>query len=206
MIDRPAPRARGDPGTRPTEHPADDADRAIMARVVSGELAALDALYDRYRTMAYALALRITADATAAEDVVQDAFLGAWRNAARYEMARGSVRTWLMSIVHHRAIDALRRQRPVTTLPEPELGPTPVALRLPDVWSEVSGRLDAAAVRAALKALPAAQREALELGYFSGLSQQEIAIRTGAPLGTVKGRQPSEQPADDADRAIMARG
>ena len=76
------------------------------------ELDALQDLYDRYRTMAYSIALRITADASLAEDVVQDAFLGAWRNAARYVEGRGSVKTWLLSIVHHRAVDAVRRRRP----------------------------------------------------------------------------------------------
>ena len=168
--------------------PADDADRAVLARVASGDLAALEELYDRYRTMAYSLALRITADPAAAEDVVQDAFLGVWRNVARYAEGRGSVRTWFLSIVHHRAIDAIRRRRPVAELPDPEAGPSPAALRIPDVWSEVAGRLDAAAIRRALASLTDVQREALELGYFGGLTQLEIAERTGAPLGTVKSR------------------
>jgi RNA polymerase sigma-70 factor (ECF subfamily) len=168
--------------------PADDADRVVLARVASGDLAALEELYDRYRTMAYSLALRITADPAAAEDVVQDAFLGVWRNVARYVEGRGSVRTWFLSIVHHRAIDAIRRRRPVAELPDPEAGPSPAALRLPDVWSEVAGRLDATAIRRALTSLTDVQREALELGYFGGLTQLEIAERTGAPLGTVKSR------------------
>ena len=98
----------------------DDADRDALARVSNGELDALQDLYDRYRTMAYSIALRITADASLAEDVVQDAFLGAWRNAARYVEGRGSVKTWLLSIVHHRAVDAVRRRRPTTELPEAE--------------------------------------------------------------------------------------
>ena len=110
----------------------DDADRDVLARVSNGELDALQDLYDRYRTMAYSIALRITSDATLAEDVVQDAFLGAWRNAARYELGRGSVRTWLLSIVHHRAIDAVRRRRPTAELPESgEDGPAPAQLTLP---------------------------------------------------------------------------
>jgi RNA polymerase sigma-70 factor (ECF subfamily) len=137
--------------------------------------------------MAYSIAYRITNDAAAAEDVVQEAFLGAWRNAARYVEGRGSVKTWLLSIVHHRAIDAVRRRRPVAELPEREDVPPP-ALRLPDVWGEVSANLDAEAVRAALAGLPDVQREAIELAYFGGLTQQEIAERTGTPLGTVKSR------------------
>src|SRR6478735_6638153 len=122
--------------------PADDADRAVLERIVAGDLHALEALYDRYRTMSYSIAYRITADATLAEDVVQDAFLGAWRNAARYIEGRGSVKTWLLAIVHHRAIDAIRRRRPTTELPEQESVPPP-QFRAPDVWAEVSASLDA---------------------------------------------------------------
>jgi RNA polymerase sigma-70 factor, ECF subfamily len=166
---------------------ADDADRAVLARVSNGELDALQELYDRYRTMAYSIALRITADASLAEDVVQDAYLGAWRNAARYVEGRGSVKTWLLSIVHHRAIDAVRRRRPTTELPEAE-GPPPQTLVLPDIWNEVAGNLDREEIGAALATLSDVQREAIELAYFGGLTQTEIAEQTGAPLGTVKSR------------------
>ena len=167
--------------------PADDADRGVLDRVANGQLDALEELYDRYRTMAYSIALRITADAVLAEDVVQDAFLGAWRNAGRYAEGRGSVKTWLLAIVHHRAVDAVRRRRPTTELPDREDVPPP-ALTLPDIWPEVSGRIEGEAVRAALASLSDVQREALELAYYSGLTQQEIAVRTGTPLGTVKSR------------------
>ena len=160
----------------------DDADRAALERIARGELGALDDLYERYKTMAYSIAYRITNDATLAEDVVQDAFLGAWRNAARYVEGRGSVKTWLLSIVHHRAIDAVRRRRATVDLPESTDAP-PAALRLPDVWAEVSASLDAAEVRAALASLTDVQREAIELAYFGGLTQVEIADRTGTPLG-----------------------
>lgn len=166
---------------------ADDADRAVLERIARGELGALDDLYERYKTMSYSIAYRITNDATLAEDVVQEAFLGAWRNAARYIEGRGSVKTWLLSIVHHRAIDAVRRRRATVELPERDEAP-PQALRLPDVWAEVSATLDADEVRAALGALTDVQREAIELGYFGGLTQVEIAEKTGAPLGTVKSR------------------
>jgi RNA polymerase sigma-70 factor (ECF subfamily) len=165
----------------------DDADRAVLARIANGELQALDELYERYKTMAYSIAYRITNDASLSEDVVQDAFLGAWRNAGRYIQGRGSVKTWLLSIVHHRAIDAVRRRRPTTPLPEREDVP-PAALMLPDVWSEVAADLDAEAVRSALAVLSDVQREAIELAYFGGLTQQEIAARTDTPLGTVKSR------------------
>ena len=166
---------------------ADDADRAVLGRIATGELHALEELYDRYKTMAYSIAYRITDDATLAEDVVQEAFLGAWRNASRYLEGKGSVKTWLLSIVHHRAIDAVRRRRPTTELPDREDVP-PAPLRLPDVWGEVSANLDAEAVRRALGALSDVQREAIELAYYGGLTQQEVAERTSTPLGTVKSR------------------
>jgi RNA polymerase sigma-70 factor, ECF subfamily len=165
----------------------DDADRVVLVRLAEGELDALEELYDRYRTMAYSIAYRITNDATLAEDVVQEAFLGAWRNAARYIEGRGSVKTWLLSIVHHRAIDAVRRRRPTTDLPDTDL-PPPAALTLPDVWGEVAAELDAETVLGALSTLSDVQREAIELAYFGGLTQQEIADRTDTPLGTVKSR------------------
>jgi RNA polymerase sigma-70 factor (ECF subfamily) len=166
---------------------ADDADRAVLTRISSGDLHALDELYDRYKTMSYSIAYRITSDATLAEDVVQDAFLGVWRNAARYIEGRGSVKTWLLSIVHHRAIDAVRRRRPTVELPDREEAP-PASLQLPDVWGEVSASLDADTVRQALRVLSDVQREAIELAYFGGLTQQEISARTATPLGTVKSR------------------
>jgi len=165
----------------------EDADRAVLARVSAGELHALDELYERYRTMAYSIAYRMTQDATLAEDVVQEAFLGAWRNAGRYIEGRGSVKTWFLSIVHHRAVDAVRRRRPTTELPEREDMP-PQVLTLPDIWPEVAGRLDSTEVHAALSRISQVQRETIELAYFSGLTQQEIAERTGTPLGTVKSR------------------
>ena len=167
--------------------PADEADRAVLVRLTDGDLGALEELYDRYKTMSYSIAYRITNDATLAEDVVQEAFLGAWRNAARYVEGRGSVKTWLLSIVHHRAIDAVRRRRPTTEFPDLEL-PVPAVLTKPDVWVEVAAELDAETVRSALAALSDVQRQAIELAYFGGLTQQEVADRTATPLGTVKSR------------------
>ena len=176
-----------EPGRLRAATVSDDADRAVLVRLANGELNALEELYDRYKTMAYSIAFRITNDATVAEDVVQDAFLGAWRNAARYIEGRGSVKTWLLAIVHHRAIDAVRRRRPTTDLPDADL-PPPEALRLPDVWADVAATLDADTVQGALATLSDVQREAIELAYFGGLTQQEIAERTATPLGTVKSR------------------
>jgi RNA polymerase sigma factor (sigma-70 family) len=159
-----------------------------MRQVAVGEIGGLETLYDRYHTMAYALALRITTETGLAEDVVQDSFLGVWRNAARYAEDKGSVRGWLLAIVRHRAIDAMRRQRAGIALGDESEEALPAALTLPDIWPEVSGRLDAQQVRIALMVLPPAQREVIELAYFDGLTQREIADKTHAPLGTVKSR------------------
>jgi len=159
-----------------------------MRQVAAGEIGGLETLYDRYHAMAYALALRITTETGLAEDVVQDSFLGVWRNAARYAEAKGSVRGWLLAIVRHRAIDAMRRQRAGVALGGDVDDAMPAALTLPDIWPEVAGRLDAEQVRRALTALPPAQREVIEMAYFDGLTQREIADKTSAPLGTVKSR------------------
>jgi RNA polymerase sigma factor (sigma-70 family) len=166
--------------------PSDETDPVVLDRVAAGDLRALEVLYDRYGKMAYSLALRITAEASAAEDVVQDAFLGAWRNASLYAAERGSVKTWLLSIVHHRAIDAIRRREPASELPDRD--DASIGGIVADVWPEVAANLDRTAVRAALADLSDVQRLAIELAYFGGLTQAEIAARTGAPLGTVKSR------------------
>jgi RNA polymerase sigma-70 factor (ECF subfamily) len=160
----------------------------LMRQVAVGEIGGLETLYDRYHAMAYALALRITTETGLAEDVVQDSFLGVWRNAGRYAEAKGSVRGWLLAIVRHRAIDAMRRRRSGVALGEESDEALPAALTLPDIWPEVAGRLDAQLVREALTILPPAQRDVIELAYFDGLTQREIADRTHTPLGTVKSR------------------
>jgi RNA polymerase sigma factor (sigma-70 family) len=160
----------------------------LMRQVAAGEIGGLETLYDRYHAIAYALALRITAEAGLAEDVVQDSFLGLWRNAARYAEDKGTVKGWLLAIVRHRAIDSMRRRRNGVVIGDETEEPLPAALTLPDIWPEVSGRLDAQTIRLALAKLPEAQRDAIELAYYDGLTQREIATRTGAPLGTVKSR------------------
>src|SRR3954453_9671161 len=132
--------------------PTDDADRAVLALVTAGQLDALQELYDRYRVMAYSIAFRITSDASLAEDVVQDAFLGVWRNAARYVEGRGSVKTWVLSIVHHRAVDAVRRRRPTVELRDREAVP-PQTLTLPDIWQDVAAGLERAEIATAMSTL-----------------------------------------------------
>jgi RNA polymerase sigma-70 factor (ECF subfamily) len=167
--------------------PSGPSDEALLERLAAGtDERALSDLYDRYQAQMYGLAMRITRDSALAQDAVQEAFVGVWRNAARYTAGRSTARTWLLSIAHHRAIDIVRRRRPASALPETET--TDTALRAPDVWPEVAQMLDRATVTAAMAALPDAQREAIQLAYFDGLTQVEIAQRTDTPLGTVKSR------------------
>lgn len=158
----------------------------LIGLVCADDPAGLSALYDRHGAAAFGLALRITRDPSLAEDVVQDAFLGVWRNAQRYDASRGGVRTWIMAIVHHRSIDLVRKRRPVSELPTDGL--VPAGLVQPDIWAEVAGILDRDTVARALETLGSAQRQVIEMAYFSGLTQMEIARQTGAPLGTVKSR------------------
>ena len=169
---------------------AERSDETLIEGLAQGgdDQQALSELYDRYQAVMYGLAMRITNDPALAQDAVQEAFVGMWRNASRYTAGRASVRTWILSITHHRAIDLVRRRRPTTTLPETDVGASDASLTAPDVWPEVARAADAAEVRRAVATLPGAQREAIELAYFEGLTQVEIAERNGAPLGTVKSR------------------
>lgn len=162
-------------------------DEELLVRVAARDPSALADLYDRHADLAYGIALRVTASVPAAEDAVQEAFLAIWRAPGSFDPARGSARSWLTAIVHHRAIDLVRRRRSSTSLPDAEVAQPP-ELILPDVWPEVAGRIDATAIRAALATLPQPQREAIGLAYWGGLTQSEIAARTNTPLGTVKGR------------------
>jgi RNA polymerase sigma-70 factor, ECF subfamily len=162
-------------------------DEVLLARAAEGRQEAVAVLFDRHQGSMYGLALRITGDDATAQDAVQDAFVSIWRNASRFDADRASARSWMLAIAHHRSVDAVRRRRPLTALPETE-SRVPAALVLPDVWTEVRVRLDAATIRRALDRLSAVQREVIELAYFAGLTQQDIATRTGTPLGTVKSR------------------
>jgi RNA polymerase sigma-70 factor (ECF subfamily) len=162
--------------------PTDD---ALIGALAGRDLTALAVLYDRYGRVAYALAYRILGEAEAAEDVVHDGFLSAWRGAASYRAERGNVRGWLLSIVHHRAVDVLRRK--TTFRP----APLEVAEQRPseeDTAEEATRNVEHATVRAALEALPQAQRRTIELAYFGGYTHVELAEIMGVPLGTVKGR------------------
>ena len=147
----------------------------------------IEALYDRYGPLAYTVALRILSDQSAAEDIVQEAFLAVWRRGATYQASRGSLRAWLCTIVRNRAIDRLRgeRGRPhvdaPTAIVERETAPS-------DPWAAVEAELTGHEVRRALAGLPVEQRQTIELAYFGGYSQSEIAATMEVPLGTVKGR------------------
>jgi RNA polymerase sigma-70 factor, ECF subfamily len=159
-------------------------DSELAAALQRGEPRAVEALYDRYGRLAFGLASRMITDRAAAEDVVQDAFLSVWRNANTFDPARGSLRSWLLSIVHHRAIDHLRGSAGRQTD-----APLDVMERLkPDAFAVEPADADRIEIRNGLAALPEAQRQTLELAYFGGLTHVEIALRMGVPLGTVKGR------------------
>jgi RNA polymerase sigma-70 factor (ECF subfamily) len=166
---------------------ADATDEQLVARIAESDELALNILHDRYRALAFSIAMRVVNDAGRAEDVVQDAFLSVWRRAESYAAGRGRVRTWLSSIVRNRAIDIVRasRERPVEDQDELLLGIHDTA---PGVHEQVVASLDGEATRQALRGLPDEQRQAIAMAYFAGLSHSEIADRTGLPLGTVKSR------------------
>ncbi len=163
-------------------------DAALVEQMTAGDESALAALYDRYAGVLYGLLVRILKDTHAAEEVLQDLFLQLWRTASRYDASRGSMTAWLMVIARNRAISRLRRGNRHAVADDAEgflLENLPAAGNL----EEEAARLQMATrLRAAMASLPGEQREALELAYFEGMTQTEIAERTGAPLGTVKSR------------------
>ncbi len=160
-------------------------DEDLIAAVVAQRADALAALYDRYGGLALGLATRIVGDRGLAEDVVQEAFLTLWRQAGTFQQGRGAVRTWLLSIVHHRSIDVIRKRK---SAPSEPFDVVKHDVATGDTWTDVYASLTQAQIREALGNLPAEQRQVIELAYFGGLTQQEIASRLSAPLGTVKGR------------------
>ena len=169
-------------------------DEALIARLAAGDRSALGLLYDRYAGPVYALVLRIIADRQAAEDLLQEVFLRVWQRAATYQANRGRPLTWVLGIAHNLAIDEVRRRqrRPqgveerddatvdnlLSVVPSEEPGPAEQA------WE----RLCRAQISAALQQLPPAQRAIIELAYFEGYTQSQMAERLGEPLGTVKTR------------------
>jgi RNA polymerase sigma-70 factor (ECF subfamily) len=177
--------------TRPVRRPEEDSgDAELILRIRAGDRDAVDDLYVRFRRPAFALARRILGDETLAEDVLQDVFLSVWRDPGAFDRTRGTFSSWLMAMVHHKAVDAVRReesQRRRQALAEEDLALTaPTAAR--DVEDEAWRRMVSERVRSALGVLSSAQREALTLAYYGGYTQREVAALTGAPLGTVKTR------------------
>lgn len=165
-------------------------DRDLVQRIELGDQDAFRRLFRRYAPSAMGLAQRVARRPFLAEEIVQEAFLAVWRNPAGYDERRGSVKSWLMGMVHHRAVDLVRREetqrrraqdpraREASTAPDPA----------ESVVDEIGAPQERAAVRSALEGLPAEQRRVIELMYFDGLSQSKIAEQLGLPLGTVKSR------------------
>ncbi len=181
---RPDPRGRGHAGSR-----TDPPDADLVARLAARDTRALDALYGRHGRPAYALARRICADEGLAEDVVQEVFLVLWRDPGRFDPRRGTVISWLLTLVHHKAVDAVRREAtrrrhhvPTDEPDERSVTPGPSADRA------AIGSVIGEQVRAALGRLPREQRQALGLAYYGGYTQREVAALTGVPIGTVKSR------------------
>ena len=160
-------------------------DEALLSLVASSDDAALGELYDRFGGVAYGLALRIVRDQALAQDAVQEAFLAVWRSADRFLAERAKASTWILTLVHRRAVDLVRREERRRGEPLEDL---PADAVEPAAEDAVDVHFQRAIVREALRQLPAEQRQALELGYYGGLTQAEIAERLGQPLGTIKSR------------------
>jgi len=172
---------------RPRAMPKDLAhlsDEAVVALVVRGDQVALAELYDRYGRVAYNLAYRILRDQQLAEDAVQEAFLTIWRTAQRFLPERAKASTWILTLVHRRAVDLVRREERRRSEPLDE------SYEPADTSTDESAwlRLERERVQTALRQLPDHQREALELAYYGGFTQSELAERLGQPLGTIKSR------------------
>src|SRR3954453_19207187 len=164
------------------------ADEDLMQLLRRGEARAFEIVYDRHASAAFSLAYRMVGLRATAEEVVQEAFLALWRSNARYDRARGSVRTWILGIVHNRAIDALRRAMVHDRRRASDEGIEERFETGERTDAEVARRDDARIVRSALDHLPPDQARVIDLAYFGGFTHSEIAEILGTPLGTVKGR------------------
>jgi RNA polymerase sigma-70 factor, ECF subfamily len=157
-------------------------DEALIAAIRAGNQEAMGKLYDRYSAVVYSVALRVLADTSSAEDVLQEIFMQLWRSPGSFDASRGNLAPWLAVIARNRAVDVLRKRKPQTDIDE-----AIVAVE-PDMASDADRSRANEKVRTALKGMPAAQRSALEMAYFEGYSHSEIAAKTGEPLGTIKTR------------------
>jgi RNA polymerase sigma-70 factor (ECF subfamily) len=180
--------ARADAGTVDLSA-LSDAD--LISRVAQGEAEALEVLYDRYSRVVYSFALRIVGDPLIAEELLQEVFFRAWQQGKAFRESRGAFVTWLLSITHNMAIDEVRKRRRRPQKADSE-EPETVLAGVPDTSQDVEGEVWLSSLRATIEAamsqLPSAQRETIELAYFQGLTQREIAERLGEPLGTIKTR------------------
>lgn len=165
-------------------------DAKLVRRLGDADGAALSALYQRFGRLCYSLARRICADEGLAEEVVQEVFLALWREPTRFDPSRGDFATWLLTLVHHRAVDRVRQQTTVWrgVVVAPEVGNDRSPTRVPDADAAGMARVAAGQVHAALDRLPVEQRRVLALAYFGGHTQREIAVLTGVPLDTVRSR------------------
>jgi len=164
------------------------ADEDLMQLVQRNDARAFEVVYERHSGAAFSLAYRMVGRGNVAEAVVQEAFLSLWRSGARYERTRGSVRTWVLGIVHHRAIDQLRRSSVHDKRRASDEGLDERIESGERTDTEVARRDEAATIRSAMDSLPAEQSHVIELAYFGGFTHTEIAEILGAPVGTVKGR------------------
>lgn len=185
---------REPPQTRPAaalspRPPCDCADEELVRDVAAGSPSALAGLYDRWGKQAYSLARRVCADEGLAEDVVQEAFVAVWRGSGRFDPARGSFGTWLLTLVHHKAVDAVRRESADRRRGERvEDDPATASSLGPGADQAALEAVAAGQVREALAQLSGPQRQALTLAYYGGYTQREVAAMTGVEVGTVKSR------------------
>ena len=164
------------------------ADEDLMPLVHEGNARAFEVVFDRHTDAAFSLAYRMCGRRGMAQDIVQDAFLSLWRSGARYDRSRGSVRSWVLSVVRNRAIDMFRRETVRAGRDVSAEGMVERMAAPDDVALDAERRQDARGVRAALRDLPAEQRQVIELAYFGGFSHVQIAGMLDVPAGTVKGR------------------
>lgn len=162
-------------------------DAALMERILDRDSRALELLYDRYARPVYSLVLRIAQQPASAEEIVQDVFLQIWRNAKRYQSTRGPLGPWLFTVARNRALDFLRLKREKQRRREDsDSDVVPSAVVRPDPEGDIDQSRRAEKVRTLMTSLPEAQRRAIELAFFEGMSHSEIAAATGQALGTVK--------------------
>ncbi len=154
----------------------------LVSAIRTGDQSAMGQLYDRYSGIVYSVALRVLGDAGAAEDILQEVFMQLWRNPDLFDASRGSLPGWLAVIARNRAIDSLRKRRP-----EDEISDVVVSVE-PDLVQDVDWKRTLEKIRGAMSGMSAPQRSALEMNFFQGLTHQEIAEKTGEPLGTIKTR------------------